>query len=411
MVDLVSKLSELDKKIIHTYIEKYSGARPDRVLPTEEWLQQWSHSNQRLYKLLGNKLQVEIPFSFEAPKEEVRNSLRNLFFENEFCSTFRCFVASHGKGEFLNLLDLVNVNTLYNDKVDFSLSLENNGKRVKIQQGQKPMRALQKVINLYDFPSKTKEDFEEFRLGHSRIFNSRTVNKNIVLSIHPMDYLTMSDNSLNWSSCLSWRKKGVYRIGTIEMMNSNNALCCYVKSDTPFYFADSKKKETTWNNKIWRNLTFITKDIIMCGKGYPFQSLDYSLFVLNSLVKLANENLHWYYQYGPEPYMDMIHISKECEMEVNHWWIYTSEESKKHNIIWDTRGMYNDMLNCPPDNFICVRNKVKRNKIISISGKATCVCCGEYILDDDEGYGRTGDYNDRYTNTNEVVCWSCMSNF
>ena len=45
---------------------------------------------------------------------------------------------------------------------------------------------------------------------------------------------------------------------------------------------------------------------------------------------------------------------------------------------------------------MCVRNKVKKNKVISISGPTVCACCGdagilEYNYDDEDPYANTGD--------------------
>jgi hypothetical protein len=77
----------------------------------------------------------------------------------------------------------------------------------------------------------------------------------------------------------------------------------------------------------------------------------------------------------------------------------------KHNIIFDTKGMYNDILNDKDTIYNCVRNKVKKNKIISYSGKSNCLCCNEPIVYYNDDY--VEGYNDRFNNCGAVVCEDC----
>jgi len=69
--------------------------------------------------------------------------------------------------------------------------------------------------------------------------------------------------------------------------------------------------------------------------------------------------------------------------------------------------MYNDILNNHNYNFWCYRNKVNQNKVISLSGKCPCLSCGEPVIKLNE-CGYYDDYNDRYLNTANVICESCL---
>ena len=117
----------------------------------------------------------------------------------------------------------------------------------------------------------------------------------------------MSDNNSNWQSCMNWQEEGCYRIGTVEMMNSNNVLCCYIEQGkTNWYFGGHQTAEDgsidayIWNDKKWRILTYITKDIIMSGKSYPYNNDDYSKKIITEVRDLALKNLGWTYSFGPE---------------------------------------------------------------------------------------------------------------
>jgi hypothetical protein len=99
----------------------------------------------------------------------------------------------------------------------------------------------------------------------------------------------------------------------------------------------------------------------------------------------------------------MKHINSDYAMERNRAWM-RAKDTFIHNILFDTKGMYNDMLNCNSVNYWCYRNKVKKTKIISYSGKAPCACCGNEVLD----YNECNEgYNDRYYDTSKIVCQTC----
>jgi hypothetical protein len=216
-----------------------------------------------------------------------------------------------------------------------------------------------------------------------------------------MDFMTMSDNASNWSSCMSWSSAdggGCYKIGTVEVMNSNCVVCCYLESSNESFYFNSKDADHKWNNKKWRQLFYITKDIIVSGKPYPYNSEILTKEVLCLLQKLSKENLGVKYSFGPEVYMDMKTVYSEDDFEK------ARDDKKGKRILFDTKGMYNDMANDHDMIFTCVRNKIKKNKIINISGKNPCLCCNGDVIEnlyEDE-------YNDRYENTGSLVCQSCI---
>ena len=429
-INLIDKLTELDKKRITNYISIY-GVNKQSFIGVEEWLQNWSHANQKLFKLLGGELIKEFDYAFVKDEAEIeyliRQDLLSMPFRQDYSNFFWDYVKKSEtmtteQVRFFNKLTDVDVFT--NDSIKFGIKYKkpDSNKTLQIQAGMKPMRAFQKVMQYFDEYPWSKDNFEKFRLKHSMIFNDKKVMGKLCVSIHPLDYITMSDNSLNWSSCMSWKDNGCYHAGTVEMMNSNNTLCCYLKDKTDYLFGlryfrritdgtvepeekDIKKEDYTWNNKRWRQLVYITKDIIMTGKSYPYYNETISKDLLVKVRELAEKNLSWSYTYGPERYYDMIHIDSNGKFVKNRDWVRYGN-AIKHNIIWDTNGMYNDMFNDNHYNYWCVRNKVKSNKIISVSGKCNCLVCNAPVLD--ESY--SGYYNERFLGTDFVICSECRHN-
>lgn len=423
-IDLVNKLTEKDKTLIANYINEH-GIN-EEFIGVDKWLQDWSHSNQRLYKLLGNQFMKEYDFFYTRNDDEMKSELVNLS-GHPFMKNYFYFVNVHIFNRKFGLTyeikrnfeDLTYLNRSFNNngELNFPIKFKIEGRKTfQLQKGTKLLKVFYRIMEYFkeDYIF-DKASFEDFKIKYSLLMNDKNVKGKMVLSIHPLDYMTMSDNASNWTSCMSWVEQGCYHLGTVEMMNSNNVLVAYLKiGEDDFYFkkgtpAKLPKKEKdpnfSWNDKKWRVLTYITKDIIMTGKAYPYLNDDFCKFIIAKTRELAKENLNWNYSFGPELYKDMIHIDGLRTIENQKYW--RKYRPKKYNIIWDTKAMYNDMLNADI-NYWCYRNKVNKNKIISASGKATCLCCGKQVMELDKG---STNYNDRYLGVDKIVCVDCTNKF
>lgn len=421
--DLLTTLTAEDRIKIGNYIKLYGTV--EGFIGIDAWLEHWAKNKIKMYKMLGETLIKRIPFSYEKPMTELRYQVSRFLDsdKNKFLPAYYDFIDQpifRELGVRAALQDLVTHSVILDDKTRMPIKfrLEEANKMLRLQAGTKPIRAISRFLtyckNVEGIEKVTKE-FEKFRVQHSIIMNDRVVKGNLVVSIHPLDFMTMSDNNSNWQSCMSWREEGCYHIGTVEMMNSNNVLCCYLENSEPYNFGltDEQKKDDRfcWTNKKWRQLVYFTKDIIVSGKSYPYANDDISKSLIEAIRGLAKENLGWTYSFGPELYKDMQYINSSYSMNRARDYIRTKNMTK-HNILFDTKGMYNDMLNDSHTKYWCVRNKVKHNKIISYSGKAPCLCCGQQVIreSDDYDYDEDYDYNERYTNCGMVVCEECLDN-
>ena len=431
-INLIDQLSDLDKKRIENYISLYGVS--SHFIGIDKWLQNWSHSKQKLYKLLGNSLIKEIDFDYNySPQNnailrvEIDNLISNSAFITEYTDFCNDCISNYLHKEvinydtYLSFFDLIaeSKEIIFKDttKVLIKLKKSPNAKLLQIQPGTKIIKAFNRIINYFsDEYTFDKNNFEKFKTQCSILMTTKNIKAKMVFSIHPLDFLTMSDNDSNWTSCMSWTQEGCYYLGTVEMMNSNNVICCYLKRDVHNYFFGDNKEllknkklkddvSYQWNNKIWRNLVYITKDIIMSGKSYPYEQDYFSKNLIKEVKQMAEDNLHWHYHFGPELYHDMDHINNIYTMDSIRNKIYYS--NNRHNIIWDTNGMYNDMFNSHSTKYWCYRNKVTSTKIISVSGKAPCLCCGESVLED----GDYEDYNERYSRIGNTICSFCETKY
>lgn len=438
-LNLMDKLSEQDNLIFTKYMEYYSQAG-EKYCGNEVFLKEWAANKKKLYGLLGNSLKKSFPLVIQKPEKMLQDELHQLADSHSFIDLFYSILRNvRNDSENDNALFNICFNDFIrplckNEPTNHVLVIKNiNVKRtLKISTGCSPIKAVGKAVKyITDFfphifkSSKDKEKFEEsfedFRQKHSMILNKKELSGNIVLSIDPIDFVTMSNNNSDWTSCMSWafngyeknnkkKESGCYHAGTIEMMNSNNIICAYLESKTPYdFYTDNKTGEVyQCSNKKWRSLFIVTPEIICSGKAYPYQHEEMSIFCLEKLRELAKENKGWEYRYGIEEYNDMKHIDTTAKMNTNHSWI-KMKHTTKHNIIFDTNAMYNDIFKDKNIKYFCVRNRVKKNTFINISGKALCTCCGEQtlIFPNEEYY--YPEYHDRYMNTGVDICEYCRA--
>ena len=404
-------LSEQDKTIMKNYIFQY-GIKEEHFIGLEEWLTGWSYNKIKLYKLLGNSFTYSKPFKHEEPYSRMVDNFERLIYSTygNFTDDLRQYwiwkkCPDEDEDEIGSRVchQILSPSIYARNAVDEDIVLDflPNKKKVVLSKGMKPMKALYKYLKYVDYDD--MEAYEQFRLEHSRVLNTKTIQGELVISIHPIDFMTMSDNSYNWSSCMNWTEGnggGCYKIGSEEMMFSNCVVCCYLKTKEPFYFNNSHQdEEHSWTNKKWRQLFYVTKDIIVSGKSYPYASEEITKELLKTLQDLAKKNLNWEYRFGPELYTDMKHVYSDEDFD------FAREDSKQHRILFDVHGMYNDFANDHFRPFWCVRNKVKKNKIINISGKSSCLCCGEEVVELTDYYE---EYNDKYDNCDSFICKTCL---
>ena len=332
------------------------------------------NKSKYLYKLLGNQLIVSKPVSFTKNTDEIYGDVVNL------TDKYRDFMRSvyHGLCDILNVNDYyynvkdgsveasfvhvirysISTEGIFNERIEFdrytketygnSLTVGINGNRITISEGQKVMKAIGNICRAMDL----SEQYEEFRIAHSMIYNQKNVRGNLCLSIHPLDYATASDNNNNWNSCMSWLNKGCYRLGTIEMMNSPMVICAYLTGNNEMDDIGGGK----WNSKKWRAWIMVDEVAVFVNKQYPYTNMELANIAANWVCDLARENLGW--SFG-KPYEQHI---------------------QDFSIAYMTNFMYNDTT-CFDDTIVAVSNKYNNyiRREVNYSGPANCMWCGEEI--------------------------------
>lgn len=113
----------------------------------------------------------------------------------------------------------------------------------------------------------------------------------LCLSIHPLDYLTASNNDLLWSSCFTIGQ-GCNSTHTIAYLNSSMTFIAYIKSNDSQYVLS---QDNYWNNKILRAWCFADENMVGVCKNYPYESQSFTKAVYDFIQEISGN----FYKYTP----------------------------------------------------------------------------------------------------------------
>ena len=376
-----------EKTMMEDYIDEY--ALPEgyqRRASLEKIMRYWNeYKDSYLYRMLGNNFIIEKPFAIREPFKAVRDRMYEVATKHKkFISRFMSalYDLSKVRSDSPNwvLEQVTRVETLAKNRIENEFTLEAinpNGeiKKFSAQKNSKVVPLIGKIAKWIGID----EGYEEFRIDHSMALNTAKLEGTLCLSIHPLDYMTMSDNESNWDSCMSWKKKGCYRSGTVEMMNSEMVVVGYFKSDNKTMTMPGGGE---WNSKKWRELFIVNPELIMDIKAYPYESDELTLACLSWIRELVEKNIGW----------------TNFQTEYGKWdpdydnWAFGGYDS----VSFETGYMYPDINESYTRHFYYVTNGDHKDDSLycAYSGNFVCMNCGE-IGDLDEG------------NEGSLICEDC----
>lgn len=323
-----------------------------------------------LSKLFKDQLIISTPISYSESLSDIMDHLDEFVYRDSRCcrfiehfkmhfqtmgwtswqsSTWRCYQ---------NIDDLVSYKPLAENRISYDMEIND----WKFTKGTKTIKIIAKIAKSLKIGLEPDEngisDLEYFRRRHSLALNTKKLFGNLCLSIHPLDYMTMSDNSNGWSSCMSWEEAGEYRMGTVEMMNSPCVVVAYLASeDETLPIAGYN-----WNSKKWRSLFIVDPNFIANVKAYPYQNDNLTKEVMKKLAKLAD----WLPQ---EPTKYSVYNESDEVSRIN---------DKLVKLYFSTNKMYNDFVSTT--SFLLINPEYSESELIdtdyNYSGESECMACG-----------------------------------
>ena len=369
-------------------------SRNNNYAPMASILHEWDiRKSEYLFKIFGDQLRITKHLNYTKSYEELQEEISDMTQEyshygragrngyafmkawNDYMFRNRfTFNDEQDTGLHRIMSDDCLISNVY-DGPSFRI-FTHDGKPFCVNRGCKTSKALGKLADIFDLPG-----WEDFRICHSQILNQKTLGGDLTISIHPLDYMTMSDNTYGWESCMSWEQEGGYRQGTVEMMNSRSVIVAYLAGTDEMRIGDDY-----WNSKKWRQLFVLDHNIIAGVKDYPYHNEALGLEVVKWLKELAAERLGWTYgditafSFGG----NKVHLD------------YLPDDKNDFGLEFQNGAMYND-FGCLDSHWMCFSTEIDpeeirgvnnpaerwRNAYLSIhySGSSQCMICGSLTPD------------------------------
>ena len=404
-------LTEEDKNKIVKYIELYGPLNDSCCGPDYDGLpnvlKEWdTQKSKNLQKLFGDNLILSRPYTYTISDDGVIKEIEDVLYQDP--ASFEIFYSFYNrikqivynsldfpKEGFDLIPDIFNARALgVNAYTGDNLKLVFPDNEVwKISTGMKPIKIISKIIARYG-NKEDEERFEAFRIWHSQLLNQIHLDGTLSLSIHPLDFMTMSDNDNSWSSCMRWmadgESPGDYRMGTVECMNSPYIIVAYLhnqKKPMKFY-SDwrNPEKDLYWNKKKWRELFIVQNGIISEIKGYPYQDENLTNTTLMWIKELAQKNLGWEYDdvevniassYEKDDKINMFKFSYDAYMYNDFGTLPKHRGRINLNVLNQRVKDHDDIYTVE----YTPRDSIKEHIIYEMNcgGKATCMCCGQFV--------------------------------
>lgn len=393
---LCNYLSDEDKSTFRNWVNMYGGMSDDRdpdlcVENVDYILRFWDEEKITLWKMLGEKFTISKEVTFKRSERQSRSDFEDCLgywrIGYKFIREYQDFTADKRNLEtpdsyydalykvnrfedIMALRELTTFESLHNNIYTgdtFTITRSDDNQTLLVNKGAKISKLLGKLAKFFEL-SETK--YEEFRIAHSQFLNQDTIKGTLCLSIHPMDYVTMSDNDSGWDSCMNWQNEGDYRIGTVEMMNSPCVLIAYLRAKEDMEFGWGNKL-SHWNNKKWRQLYIVTKDLISDIRQYPWHNDELNGLCMKWIKDLATANLGWEYSNL------CTYFNNFRDANYNNFCLELSDEPYSIDIYCDK--MYNDVYSKDQKCFIGI--DAPHEIEIDYSGYSECMNCGREIND------------------------------
>ena len=361
----------------------------------DELINNWARAKSYFIKQMGDNLIYEYP-------EVVQLNLSNKLKEKEFSHFVEVVTNLYANKELTKFI-VDNEAGFFNNEVVTESRVRGNENTAIIPVGMKLLKAFKYFIE-------DKDDLYYIQNYASSIIQKDKVEGKLCISVHPLDFLSSSENNHNWRSCHAL--DGEFRAGNLSYMLDSTTLICYLKSEGEDVALDNFGG-VKWNNKKWRMLLFVSNDrnIIFAGRQYPFQSecaLDYiKKYLFPYLGVMSSDYADW----------DNRTIEDFCPTEDILEDTYIKIGSKlfnKFQIIKNGSELhYNDLISST-----CYKPYYTYNTLrwypsdsipdpLVIGNRVKCLSCGEHYITDSEWM--TCDYC--HDSDNYFYCEECGGRF
>ena len=246
---------------------------------TDRLFEVWQESKNEIIKAFGGKYIVEYPkrVTFDLGDKEKHERIAQFvsLVENVYGNSELAQFIEHQEDGFFKNLTVEDYTTWA-------------GK--SIRKGAKLVKSFKYFVN-------NDRILTDIQNEASRIIQEDKIEGTLCFSVHPLDFLSLSETTYNWRSCHSL--DGEYRAGNLSYMMDKSTFICYLKADQDVELPNFGP-EVKWNSKKWRVLMYLSDDwrMMFAGRQYPFSTASGMDFVLKNFIPTietycAGKDVEW----------------------------------------------------------------------------------------------------------------------
>ena len=335
----------------------------------EEYLRQASLARSNLANLFPNgvyETPISIPLAAETSLDHFhRTQEHNITSLRQIISTLAatCLIPESADWFLRSLPQILSEETIYNNLIPVVGTLHFKDSHTLTLDGHRKFFKFANQFLTLCGSTCNLSLVEEIRLAQSQVSSNRILKGTLRLSTRPEDFLSLSEDTSNWTSCLAMTShRGDYRAGCLEMMTSPYTILATVESN---------------HRKYWRQIVLLTPYAIIALRGYPYTVPQVTSQVLSLVAAAAKRSLDW--DYDPQ-----LCYTKSSEFAVSGG-----------TLTLTTNRMYNDTY---LGGYYLIGKPLPLSTYeINYSGPAYCLSCGAPLELSIPDFGYEG----------EVLCSSC----
>lgn len=221
---------------------------------------------------------------------------------------------------------------------------------------------------------------------YSELIQQDKVSGTLCASIHPLDFLSASENNYRWRSCHALN--GDYANGNLSYMLDDCTIMFYIKG-----IEDSKlprfPENIPWNDKKWRMFAFIDQEerFFFAGRQYPFFSQEILDIIHNFICHCCSYHhfYNWEHKYITRAKLYDFDNNEESVLFPEEYLLTKQGDLLTRNLIIedaDYSTHYNDLIKSNhylPHYAFSMCNTLCGGSIapMIIGHKPICPCCGK----------------------------------
>ena len=380
-MSLLTQISKEDFDKVISYSQNIPAPQ------TRELLTNWSQAKRDIVeRFLDGKIQYTYPEKVRFELNEQSKNERLNHFEDYVINLFDNY--SHPLAKFLRT---ITTEEFYANSIleDYIISERDNK---KIQKGSK-------IVKSFKYFIEDKQLLADLQNKASEIIQENKVEGYLTFSVHPLDFLSSSENTYNWRSCHAL--DGEYRAGNLSYMCDRGTMMVYLSGDEKVKLPHFPE-DVLWNSKKWRMLLHFDQmlDVCFAGRQYPF----FSPGALEKVFEIFSNNmatmqhtwsnglqrekwLGWYNDYIEK--FASQESGREVHFEDDRYYVMNGCICDKYATVLDAPNSlhFNDITrsSCYTQPYYMYKSYYHHTPSTFRMGAAVkCLCCGEAIINGDD---------------------------